>query len=123
MRLRSSSSHTPVQAPKKQIAGIRLLHDVDDGELEDITMGMEDLMDAETGSCADDTDSVDDNTELGYEAEGSDGENEDMPVIDDYASSDEEYDDDDEEEGPIRSIGINFMNIQREPSLLLMKMK
>ena len=84
------------------------MHDVDDGELEDITMGMEDLMDAETGSCAEDTDSVDDNTELGYEAEGSDGENEDMPVIDDYASSDEEYDDDDDEVGPIRSIRDQF---------------
>ena len=35
------------QPPQKEVAGFRLLHDVDDGAMEAITLGMDELMDAE----------------------------------------------------------------------------
>ena len=81
------------------------MNDVDDGEVEDITNGMEDLMDAE----------IDDESTGGYEAEGSDDENEGSddesqgyPLMVDGESSDDESDEDDDEEAPIRLIREQF---------------
>ena len=85
------------------------MNDVDDGEVEDITNGVEDLMDAEI-----DDESNQTGTE-GYEAEGSDDENEGSddesqgyPLMVDGESSDDESDEDDDEEAPIRLIREQF---------------
>ena len=113
MRLRSSRNratvagqvHQQSEVSHPERGGTGLMNDVDDGEVEDITNGMEDLMDAE----------IDDESTGGYEAEGSDDENEGSddesqgyPLMVDGESSDDESDEDDDEEAPIRLIREQF---------------
>ena len=74
MRLRSSRSratvagqvHQQSEVSHPERGGTGLMNDVDDGEAEDITTGVGDLMDAETDDEGNKTGME------GYEAEGSD---------------------------------------------------
>ena len=108
LRLRSSKTragvgvqvHDAPARPQKVTGSIRLLHDVDNDELEAVTLGVADLMEAELGeedseaevdACSDDTPNLEEGSD--DDEEPSDDE-EDPPPMPEEADQDTNNEDD-----------------------------